>query len=330
MIERITIENFRGIERGTVEELAPLSILVGRNNTGKSTVLEALAYYVSGGDSELVARMARRRGWCGLGYVPQMLFDPSQPALFRSGEEPVGFGFRSGRESAVLDGLGSQSSDDSSVQVDCTRGGHVVSKALLLSNGHSVRLTQKLEQITWVLIDVDALTRPEQLEDAYSDAVASGHEDDIHGLLERLPGPERGLRILKREEKYILHVLTDGKAVPLYFCGDGFKRLLHVACLLASSAGGHVFIEEPECFQHPANLEQTARLVWAALEQGTQVVLSTHSRDLLSELLLGETARPEEAAVFKTSLVGGELTTIRIDGPRARERLDTLDEDLRR
>ena len=42
MFKNIRIANFRGIKEGTIEDLARINILVGQNNSGKSTVLEAL------------------------------------------------------------------------------------------------------------------------------------------------------------------------------------------------------------------------------------------------------------------------------------------------
>lgn len=41
MIEKLKIRNFRGIKEGEIE-LAPLTILLGGNNSGKTTILEAL------------------------------------------------------------------------------------------------------------------------------------------------------------------------------------------------------------------------------------------------------------------------------------------------
>jgi len=40
-VRRLTITNFRGIEQGVVN-FSPHTLLVGGNNTGKSTVCEAL------------------------------------------------------------------------------------------------------------------------------------------------------------------------------------------------------------------------------------------------------------------------------------------------
>jgi len=41
MIKQLTIRNFRGIKEGTLD-LSPLTVLLGANNSGKSTILEAL------------------------------------------------------------------------------------------------------------------------------------------------------------------------------------------------------------------------------------------------------------------------------------------------
>ena len=66
MYSSVKIENLRGIREGVVEDLAPLTVLVGPNNSGKSTVLEGL-YLGLGGDVNAAAKVVLRRGWCGLG-----------------------------------------------------------------------------------------------------------------------------------------------------------------------------------------------------------------------------------------------------------------------
>ena len=48
LVERVTIRNFRGIKHLEVELQPGLSLLVGRNNAGKSRVLRALHVAVGG------------------------------------------------------------------------------------------------------------------------------------------------------------------------------------------------------------------------------------------------------------------------------------------
>ena len=42
MLSSLQIENFKGIKSGTISNLSQVNVLVGRNNSGKSTVLDAL------------------------------------------------------------------------------------------------------------------------------------------------------------------------------------------------------------------------------------------------------------------------------------------------
>ena len=43
-LTRIEIENFKGIGRRQTVEIRPVTLLFGRNNAGKSTILQALGY----------------------------------------------------------------------------------------------------------------------------------------------------------------------------------------------------------------------------------------------------------------------------------------------
>jgi hypothetical protein len=44
LIQSLSIKNFRGIEEGAIEGLGPVNILVGKNNSGKSTVFDLLCF----------------------------------------------------------------------------------------------------------------------------------------------------------------------------------------------------------------------------------------------------------------------------------------------
>ena len=45
MIRRFTIKGFKRFERETAIDLDPVTVLVGANNSGKSTILEALTLF---------------------------------------------------------------------------------------------------------------------------------------------------------------------------------------------------------------------------------------------------------------------------------------------
>ena len=62
MIERLTIEGYRGFEKLSMEGLGRVNLLVGKNNSGKTSVLEAVRLLASGGGIGAMADIAEDRG----------------------------------------------------------------------------------------------------------------------------------------------------------------------------------------------------------------------------------------------------------------------------
>jgi predicted ATPase len=61
MVESLTIENFRCFERVELSALAPINIIVGRNASGKTALLEAI-FLAAGSSPELTMRIRQWRG----------------------------------------------------------------------------------------------------------------------------------------------------------------------------------------------------------------------------------------------------------------------------
>lgn len=58
MLNSLVIKNFRMLEDFSVEKLGRLNLIVGKNNSGKSTVLEALRIYAGGANLSLLKEIA--------------------------------------------------------------------------------------------------------------------------------------------------------------------------------------------------------------------------------------------------------------------------------
>ena len=61
MIHTLTLENYRGFENYQLRELSMVNLLVGANNCGKTSVLEAVELLVSQGDPRVLVASAQRR-----------------------------------------------------------------------------------------------------------------------------------------------------------------------------------------------------------------------------------------------------------------------------
>jgi hypothetical protein len=62
MLTRIEISNYRGFKDYRMEQLARLNLLVGKNNSGKTALLESIHFLASGGDPSVLSGAASRRG----------------------------------------------------------------------------------------------------------------------------------------------------------------------------------------------------------------------------------------------------------------------------
>ena len=65
MLGNLQLDGFRGFETYSLNELTRVNLLVGKNNCGKMSILEAIEFLVSGGYPPILARAADRRGEVG-------------------------------------------------------------------------------------------------------------------------------------------------------------------------------------------------------------------------------------------------------------------------
>ena len=62
MLESLHIENFRGFQEFELENLGRINLLVGENNSGKTSILEAIKIFSSHGNLNVIAEFMKYRG----------------------------------------------------------------------------------------------------------------------------------------------------------------------------------------------------------------------------------------------------------------------------
>ena len=65
MLGTLQLHKFRGFDAYELADLTRVNLLVGKNNTGKTSILEAIHFLVSKGDPRVLVRSANRRGEIG-------------------------------------------------------------------------------------------------------------------------------------------------------------------------------------------------------------------------------------------------------------------------
>jgi hypothetical protein len=341
VINEIEIKNFRGIREGKLSGLSQISILVGPNNSGKSTALEAVLLSIAVNFPWCLAALMRRGGKPIDALSRAISFnDGTQIDSLRVGEQEQRFqtiiSRVTPRDIHILEEARKQGMQEQLYQFRFLqrRGDQVASQLTCMVSTDGGLSTPTLEggqpmksEINFV--DLETVRHSGALEDAYSSLEKYGKLKDVVAALRSSFSTLQDLRILKVGTEFVLHsFFSEGEPVPTYLAGDGFKRMLALASALFSGAE-LVVIEEPEAFQHPRYLRELTALIHAAAKKGVQIVLSTHSIELLDLLLNSAPEGAEYPTVHRTRLVDGKFSATRVSHEDAARLRSDLEEDLR-
>jgi hypothetical protein len=309
MIRSVEIKNFRGIQDGKLEDLTPLVILVGPNGCGKSTILDALLIGANPVPGEAIDQLDKERIKINRGGR-WLIWRTNQSG---SAEINVATDRTGGRRTVHLD-LISGAESHFEVQfsiVGSDRDSDETSTLGSIRDNGSSYSNQPyplvgVEQIRLVEVGSKSLQPP--LHELFTKAVEQGRHKEARGTLADVISGATNVEILTDNDTPILHVVYNDYSVPLTLAGDGIESLAHLSLEPASCSGGVVLLEEPEVHQHPGAILQSAKAILAAVRRDIQVILSTHSLDLIDALL---SEVQSDAELDKLSLYG--LTEPNID-----------------
>lgn len=304
MLATVTVENFRSFERLELGGLKRLNLLVGTNNVGKTSVLEAIRFLVSPGapDALLDGLVRRREVRVRPGSLPSgttfdaaLLFrdrDPQKKVRISSGDatwaecrlDPVG---EVGRQMTLFRSLAADEELTSVLSMRWPQAGADVPAyddgALPLDVLYRRRIRRATVAepapflaATGVSVDdVGLLLGSIALTEEY---------DHVVTALQALDGRIRGVSHVALGEDSrsgsVIVRLDDTAPVPIGNLGDGIWRLLGLALSLARARGGVLLIDEIDTGLHYSILPKMWQMVArAATRLDVQVFATTHSRD---------------------------------------------------
>jgi predicted ATPase len=336
MFTSVKISGFRGIERSEPVRLAPLTVLLGPSGSGKSAVLDALLIGSHTTPARAVGRAVRRRGlkdsarW----LVHRAEADAKATIVVSNGTVNRLTTLDFTEHTNELNGqvLRRVALETKDAGTGSARQGHTTDFAYddtfkATQEEGEPRFAQEVHLVdSFQPYDTVALAKE------YDELLRRGRVDAIDALVAKLVPRARGLRIgVDSQSAPLLHVVFEEErgAVPLGVAGDGVKLAARATMDLLAAHGGAVLFEEPDAHLHPAAIWLLAKAMVVAVRGGVQIVLSTHSLDLVDALIAECSDDLTRFAIVQTRLADGELMTSRVDGEAARhERVDLAD-DLR-
>lgn len=323
---------FRGFESYALDKLARVNLVVGRNNSGKTSVLEAIELLVSRGDVGAIQESASRRG--------EMSFDDRTVGPFRrlSNISHLFYGHRCDPGSSFelaapgldtlkarlwrLDDLDEQVlgqvfaerlPEDVSPEMGLTigtgaepvSGFRITEDGVMLYDVRRRRMRRSTQVRFLSLTSID----PPFVSETWDALLSDGREAEI----------AEDMRLLIPEIESI-HFLTSGRLsqgatvvglrgggprVPLGSFGDGMRRLLLLRLSLANKDGGCVLVDEIDTGLHWTVMEGMWWLVVeVAVKANLQIFATTHSYDCIRGLAMMLQSHPE---------LSGEVSIQKVD-----------------
>lgn len=334
LITSIELKNCRGIRSGMLTGFRPLTIITGGNGSGKSSILDGLLIGASpdpagdigvavsrhalsrnGGDwlrfrgnssSDLTATIVKDQDGTTLGrwFAAQQRPDASDALADRHMHSMNGPFFRIAcKEKVESTNAGRPTVDEETKELPVVSVTEFDSQNLY----HSTQLAAAVcGQMASCVKIVDPAAKM-LLTDVYSEVKRAGRAKGLADLLSEV-GLESLEILTERNGVPTLYVTRGDLVVPLSLAGDGLNSLAHTLLHVAAVEQGLLLLEEPEAFQHPRSLMQTAKGIVAGIRRGVQIVLSTHSQELIDDVLacLGE-EHAEDVALFTVELDKGVL-----------------------
>lgn len=292
MITNIKLENFKCFRRLDLNP-KPLTILIGPNGTGKSTVLQALLLLKQSAEKGQIAYQGKYINLNGRSDITPNFLD-TYPLIY--------FGFSGNQYSSDFichyTEMASQRlrvTDDSPLKQL-----RIVPAARGLVRPQYPLQPQHIEQIP-PAAGLDAQETQLASTLAYSRAL----EESLSNLLKKITGAGLSAETIPPQSVAIKSTTPHG---PVNIVSEGFGAnalilLLHQ--LLTAEKGATILIEEPEIHLHPkAQAELAQTLAETAKTQNKQLIMTTHSEHILSRLLTlvaENSLSPDNLAIYSFS-----------------------------
>ena len=328
MIANLNIENFRGIQKLSISEMRRLVLLSGKNNVGKSSVLEAVFLMMDHLSPDSFNHLNGFRGlnlltngvalWEPLFY--QMNPDNTIRIQATRGKETLTLSYAKddGYVPAMNGGIpknvaGSFQSSakrnytlrfDFQVQgsVDYSEIGHFTAS----ENGTLRELSddngdRRLMQLTYTSFVNNNFVRTDRaILDRMGKAEINGEKGKLIGFLQRIDPSIGDIVTLSVNGIPQLYIHTDKKLLPIQFSGDGVNKLLCIVLGIMDARDGILLIDEIDTGFHYSMREDLWKIVSdVSRDYNCQVIATTHSYENIVGAVEGVKDCPEDFSFYR-------------------------------
>jgi hypothetical protein len=300
MITSVEVENFRGIERLSVTGLGRVNLVIGKNNSGKTALMEAVgvATFAESAGEQLGSEQLHRMPDANIGD-----FDRVWRPLFRSEDAERGFSLRATREPGgplqflmrkargeriIAGGLAANPSAplrSSAWVLECELKAPGKSERFQISRQPDASVAfppaaHDENSFWWIAAGTPDLTN---LIGALSDLKQEGRDGQVRDLLRHLDERIESLEILSprgTDASLFVRIAGEPKLLPFEMMGEGVQRCFDLALGFVLDNVMLIAVDEFENGLHHSVLEPVwTWLAHVSASRNVQVVATTHSEE---------------------------------------------------
>lgn len=347
MFTSLRVRNFRTFKDLTVEPLGRVNLIAGKNDVGKTALLEAMYTHCDPVNVATLARISELRGiehnrtddvaeWLlhdhtvaeGATIISQNDERSTRTSRIElvDAEAAGGPEYASARELAATIRPDLWLGQDRRVvlRYRSSTGAEAIGIDFLSAMGLQVRQKMRSDPIRCIFVssaqqlalpDDQLRDRPENL--LFSELEQDGRQEDLLVALRHLEPRLERLSLLIFNGEPTLHAQLEGmrRKVPIQFAGEGVRRLLLVSMAIATAQGGVVLIDEIENGLHHSALPDVWRAVGeAARRLGVQIFATTHSWECIRAAHEAfSSTEPYDLRLHRLDRLNGDIRAVTYD-----------------
>jgi len=310
MISKLTIEGFKGFEHIEIPMLSRVNLLGGRNNVGKTSILEALFMFHDRFNPQMVLRQFAWRGVGSIAFDPESMYAPvffdynlekkiSIAATVNGDKETMTIKFNphyvqasipasAMKHGAIPSKIRTDQKAEPSYSLDIiydtkemkNQTAHI----LMGIDGIGIQVDKaKMKTRHAVFLAARVPVNPSEDAQKFGQLDILGKQEKVVDFLRIIEPSLKSLSSVAMGDTSLIHGdIGLSRKIPVPYMGDGVSRLLSIILAIATSKSGIVFVDEFENGIHyrvmPKIWEAVAK---AAQEYDCQVIGTTHSYECL-------------------------------------------------